>query len=366
MKTTFGCLVTAWCAASVALASAQAADTATVKGDNVNVRGLPSLVGEVVTQVKSGETVVVLEEINLKKPKAGEPAKWFKIQMPTNTPVWVNSTFLDTNNMVVPAKLNLRAGPGENYSVVGRVDKGQPLKPIRTVEGWTEIEGVASSYAYVAADLLNYKGKEGKAETPATDKVEKAAEAKAEPAKEAEVKPVVAKEDAKPDAAKNEIIANEETLPARPPLEKEEMEEEPKVAAPVDIPVPKPAAKPITPPAPSVPASAPTNAPPLAPAPVLTPPPLGTPVPQVEEPAPKRVVAREGVIKGFVSIQAPTYFALHSTETGKLLNYLHPVSTNLVLKKLVGRKVIVSGEEEMDVRWPSTPVIKVKTLEIAP
>ncbi len=347
MKTTSGSWLAALCAASVAWGSAHAAETATVKGDNVNVRGLPSLTGEVVTQVKSGETVTVLDQITVKKPKAGEPAKWVKIQMPANTPVWVNAGFLDTNNLVVPTKLNLRAGPGENYSVLGRVDKGTPLKPIRNVEGWTEVEGVPSAYAYVAADYLNLPGEKA-AEGAAKIEPEKATEVAKETPKEEAAKPETAAE------PKKEVAMPEETAPALPAMEQVKVEDATKIAPPVDA-------------APATPGNTVLPTPPLAvPPPALTPPPIGAPVPQMDEPAPRRIVVREGVVKGLVSIQAPTYFELRSTETGKLLNYLHPMSTNIVLKKLSGRKVIVTGEEEMDVRWPSTPVINVQKLEIAP
>src|SRR5689334_12979685 len=64
--------------------------TAKVKQEAVNVRGQASFIGEVITHLKKGETVTVLEEIALKKPKKDEPAKWAKILMPTNTPVWVS------------------------------------------------------------------------------------------------------------------------------------------------------------------------------------------------------------------------------------------------------------------------------------
>jgi hypothetical protein len=99
---------------------------------------------------------------------------------------------------------------------------------------------------------------------------------------------------------------------------------------------------------------------------MLTPPPLGLPPPTVEEPLPRRIVVHEGVVKRASSIQAPTYFELRSPENGKLLDYLEPMNTNVVLKKLRGTRVIVTGEEVMDVRWPSTPVIKIQNLALAP
>jgi hypothetical protein len=86
----------------------------------------------------------------------------------------------------------------------------------------------------------------------------------------------------------------------------------------------------------------------------------------MEEPPPRRIVMHEGVVKRASSIQALTYFELRSPENGKLLNYLEPINTKVVLKKLRGTRVIVTGEEIMDIRWPSTPVIKIQNLALAP
>ena len=48
------------------------------------------------------------------------------------------------------------------------------------------------------------------------------------------------------------------------------------------------------------------------------------------------------------------------------LDYLELMYTNLSLKPLRGTKVAVTGVEFMDVRGPSTPVIKIQTVELAP
>src|SRR5688500_10537583 len=143
----------------MALASqTQAADgnePAIVTENKVNVRGQPSLVGEVITQLQKGEKVIILEEITLQKPKTNEPPKWARIQMPANTPVWASASFIDpASKAVTVTRLNLRAGPGENYSVVGRLDRGDTVKEIRRVDDWLEIETPAKAYAFVAADLL--------------------------------------------------------------------------------------------------------------------------------------------------------------------------------------------------------------------
>ena len=128
---------------------------AEVAADGVNVRGQAGLKGESITHLSKGDAVLVLSQINLDKHQVDEPAQWAKIAFPTNAHVWVSSQFIDTTNKTVAAKkLNLRAGPGENYSVLGVIERGTALD-ITTVKGeWTEIEPPATAYAFIAAMYL--------------------------------------------------------------------------------------------------------------------------------------------------------------------------------------------------------------------
>ena len=80
----------------------------------------------------------------------------------------------------------------------------------------------------------------------------------------------------------------------------------------------------------------------------------------------KRIVTREGVVKRSVSIQAPTYFVLESINNGKTINYLFSPSTNVALKDFRGRRIMVTGEELLDERWPNTPVINIDSLQPVP
>jgi hypothetical protein len=122
---------------------------------NINARGQAGLKGEVVAHLKKGDAVTVLGQINLDKHKAGEPAQWAQIALPSSTHVWINSRFVDAANKTVSVKkLNLRAGPGENYSVLGVIESGTPVKEIQTKGDWMEIEAPANAYAFVAAMYL--------------------------------------------------------------------------------------------------------------------------------------------------------------------------------------------------------------------
>jgi SH3-like domain-containing protein len=129
--------------------------TAEVMVSNLNVRGQAGLQGEVVAHLVKGEVVTVLSQINLDKHAAGEPAQWAKIALPASTKTWVNTKFIDaTNNTVLSKKLNLRAGPGENYSVLGTIEQGTAVTQLTTKGAWTQIEPPTNAYAFVSAAYL--------------------------------------------------------------------------------------------------------------------------------------------------------------------------------------------------------------------
>jgi uncharacterized protein YgiM (DUF1202 family) len=279
---------------------------AVVSQRSVNVRGKPAINGEVVAHLSRGDRVVVLEEVALKNPKQDEPSKWAKISLPTNATVWANASFIDpTNNTVIAKRLNLRSGPSEAYSVVGRIEKGAAVKPLEQKGEWVKLEPPAAAYGFVAAHLLSKDtGTMLAAATPP-------------------------KEGATPPAIETAVPANPTPAAAA----------EPTVAAP-SSPTPPPIET-------ATPAPTPAAAPP-------------------EETLVKRIVTREGIVERSVSIQAPTHFILQSLDTKKAINYLYSPSTNVMLKDYFGQRILVTGEEMLDERWPNTPVIEVEKIETVP
>src|SRR5262245_16590330 len=112
------CVMLGW-----AICAAPADEVGVVKKDRVNVRGQANVKSEVITQLHKGEAVNVLEEIPVKKPKKGEPAAWLRIQLPANTPVWVYAPYIEADAKTVNIKrVNIRSGPGENFSIIGRLE----------------------------------------------------------------------------------------------------------------------------------------------------------------------------------------------------------------------------------------------------
>jgi uncharacterized protein YgiM (DUF1202 family) len=321
-------------------------EPAVSKQDRVNVRGRASIGSEVVASLHKGELVTVLEEVTLSKPKTDEPAKWYRIVLPTNAAVWVHGDYVDkTAKTVRPKLLNLRGGPSENYSVLGRVERGTTLNIIGEKAPWLKIEPPPGACGYVAAHLLLKDAAAvaaASAHAPTLTAKEPAVTNVAPPVvvvetKTNEVPPVVAVP----------VVTNVVAVPAA--NEVVGITNPPVVTA-VDTNVP--AATNVSVPVAVAPAvGADTNPPPVPPIELV-----------------KRVITREGLLKGSFSIQAPSHFELRSLDNNRLIDYVWSPSTNIIstLKSYKGKKVLVTGEELLDERWPNTPVITAEEVVVAP
>ena len=128
-----------------------------VNANALNVRGQAHINSEIVTRLKKGDAVTVIKEVTLTKPKVDEPAKWAQIILPAGTRVWVNSSFVDASGTVTVKKLNIRSGAGENYSVIGELQKGDSVKVEETKGDWKAIDSPTNAYGFVAAHMLARK-----------------------------------------------------------------------------------------------------------------------------------------------------------------------------------------------------------------
>jgi uncharacterized protein YgiM (DUF1202 family) len=358
-----------WVIAAALAASLGADEPATINRARVNLRGGPSFASEVIGQLQKDDKVTFIEEVPVEKPKPGEPAKWAAIKLPPNTPVWVFNDFLNADKTVKVPRLNLRAGPGENYSLVGRLQRGDSVKSIREVEGWTQIETPESARAYVDASYITRVDALKVYEPPK--------------------KPETVSEAPKPQPT---VIKEEPPIVATPPPKVEERKPTPLILtgenpapSPVALSSGLPSFPAATKPAPTVTAT--TNKPAVTATPPPKPAPTTTPVeekpaevtrvlPQVAPPIQsrttntvtvKRVVRREGEVRSTkFNIQAPTYFELVNVDNGKVINYLSGEKAGFKLKDYKGLKVIVTGEEFIEPRYPERPLLEIETIEVAP
>jgi uncharacterized protein YgiM (DUF1202 family) len=269
---------------------------------HVNVRGQPKLKSEILTRLTNDQPVTVIEEIVRNDSGPDEPSAWAKIALPAGAHAWINTGFIDTTAKTVkPKKLNVRSGPGENFSVLGTLQKGDSIQEVTTKGDWTEIEPPASAYAFVAAQYL----RQGAA-APTTDITSTAPTTTTTVAEAAPVATTTTETPATTTAPTNAVA--ETTAPTNT--------------------APETASTPTTP-----------------------------------EPPPKRIVQHEGFVRGTFSIQAPTPFALVG-EDGRLIDYLYTSSPDLDLRRYKGLRIVVTGEEAIEERWPSTPIITIQKISV--
>ena len=361
-------------------------ESATVSADRVNVRARASLIGERVAQLRKGDQVTVLAKVTVAPPRKGEPADWLRIAMPAAGQTWVHMGFVEEGK-VTASKLNVRAGGGERFSIVGRLAKGDAVKEKRTAGDWIEIEHPAGAHAYIAAKFVEL-GQAAEEATPEETPEAKPAEVAEteEPKETGEVKPAEATPEATPEAKPGAGKVTEATEPAETKAEPEEVAEAKgeteKTPEPGDLPEP---------PEPDVvvinaPESTDAEKPPMGnpedaeeakpeAAPAVTDTKL--PVP------PPRIVTREGTIKRrfFRSPKAPSRFELLD-DNGRTINYLYssdsgplksakgedgePITFNHLMGMLRTRRVVLTGIEAVDPRWPSLPLLDVRTLKTIP
>jgi uncharacterized protein YgiM (DUF1202 family) len=278
---------------------------AVVEANHVNVRGQARLKSEVVARLAKDQRVTVIEEIVRNNSGPDEPSAWAKVLLPSEVHVWINSSFIDsTNKTVKPKKLNVRSGPGENFSVLGRLERGDTVTQINAKGEWLEIEAPTNAFAFVAAQYL-------KQEPPA-------------------------------------LV----TSPIEPPPASAAVTNETAIAAaPTETAATTTAAQP----------AVNTNASPQALAAAAL---AAAMAPAPDVPLPKRIVEREGIVRGTFSIQAPTHFELVSPDNGRPIDYLYTTSPNLDLRRYKGLRIVVTGEEGLEERWANTPVITIQKIQV--
>lgn len=360
---------------TAALAAALAAGlhaepAAIIKADRTNLRAKPAFDGEVLATLKKGDKVEVLDQVPGTGPD-GKPRDWTKVALPKAVSVWVYAPLVDAKTRLVKGKfLNLRAGPGKNYSELGELKQGDAVSVIRELDGWLQIEPPAHTFAFVAANLVELS-------TPGAN-------------------PIAAKPAGQ--HALPERISAPTPAPEGKPLP---TQSQPVATETVKVPVPEPAAEPPKPataePAP-VAAATPAVPSPIDSNPAPAPAPSAAPstnmvattddsskprkflryrqpthsvpadreyVPSVDGTEVKpREVLREGVVGRTWSVQAPGHLELLSLRDEGTLDFLFSDRPDLDLAKFGNQRVIVTGEEWRDSRW-KTPLLKVKTIQSA-
>ena len=120
-------------------------------GDRVNVRSGQSANFERVCQLNKGDEVVVLEK----------GYSWYKIQLPPAAKSFVSKKYVQYLGQnaggVTAERVNIRAGAGIHFTVLGQLAKGEQIYIEEELDEWYRIKPVAESYGWVADQFLNFK-----------------------------------------------------------------------------------------------------------------------------------------------------------------------------------------------------------------
>jgi uncharacterized protein YgiM (DUF1202 family) len=361
-----------------------AAQTGVINAERVNVRTQPSIVSEVVAQVNTGDKVQVLEFITLNDTIPGNPAEWYRIAVPEGAKFWVSGDYIDSGDDTVTAsQLNVRAGPGQSYTVMARLNRGEKVERILESDGWVSIKPPAEAFAYVATSLVDLDdavAEETKSQEPppvvilddpssghttilkstvegnqADETVSEESTQPTEPEKSLEEEEVVKEVESIPPA---EVSTQEEMAEIKPQDEQATPITEENTATEVQ----ESGLRPIDVPVPMIPSDGRR-----LPAETLV---AENPVDPADEL--RRIVTREGIVKRSRSIQSPTYHRLEDPDTHRTMNYLYTgrlhLETSASSADLVpyeGYKIRVTGQESVDPRWPRIPVIEIEKLDLA-
>lgn len=116
--------------AAAFLAQAQETEElmARIKSDRVNLRAKPDGAGEVVAQATLDERLRVL---------AVEP-EWVRVSPPDRVDLWIHKDFVK-DGLSVGEKVNVRAGAGINFSVVGHYTRGERVEVRGQFGEWLKV-----------------------------------------------------------------------------------------------------------------------------------------------------------------------------------------------------------------------------------
>lgn len=118
--------------------------SARVTGQRVNLRARADLNAEVVGQVGDGDTLRV-------KSAQGD---WVEVVPPDHIDLWVNKDLVAGNRVTVN-QANVRAGPGVNYTVVGKLERDDVVATKGSFGEWLRIAPFPAASLWVSRELVD-------------------------------------------------------------------------------------------------------------------------------------------------------------------------------------------------------------------
>lgn len=112
--------------------------------DNTNLRAKPALNVEVVGQVSANQELAI----------KSMDAEWVEVITPTNIDFWVLGDYLKDGVVVCRQMVNVRAGPGINFSVVGQLTNSVQVEVRGSHADWVKIAPPVGCSLWVSRSLV--------------------------------------------------------------------------------------------------------------------------------------------------------------------------------------------------------------------
>ena len=132
-------------------AAAATAGKVTTSGGNLNLRKSPSLAAEIITTAKNGSWLTVEE-------KQGQ---WYKVSYAKGKTAYVSADYIKNYPNAIEGVvnittgvLNVRSGPGTDYSVKNTIGKGEKVIVVKSNSTWAGIVYQGNKTGYVAKKYL--------------------------------------------------------------------------------------------------------------------------------------------------------------------------------------------------------------------
>jgi len=144
MKKNLLSLIACACLASHGFGQNQPPVKVRVLKDNTNLRAKPALNVEVAGQVAANQELTV----------KSMDAEWVEIAAPTNIDFWVLGDYLKDGAVVCRQSVNVRAGPGINFSIVGQLTNGVKVQVRGNMADWIKVAPPENCSLWVSRSLV--------------------------------------------------------------------------------------------------------------------------------------------------------------------------------------------------------------------
>ena len=131
---------------------ASAAQIGVVKTSALNVRSGAGTNHSIIGKLYKGDKVDILDSSN----------NWYKVKLSNGKIGWASSQYIETNHSansqnngtINTSALNVRQGAGTNYSIIGKLYKGDVVNILSSSNGWYKIKLSNGSTGWVSSQYI--------------------------------------------------------------------------------------------------------------------------------------------------------------------------------------------------------------------